>query len=76
MNQKHIGWDKVKVWDRVKYHSPTQGNHTGIVVQVYRPTNFGEVREVKVQPVTTAAALRGEVTHDLMTVNHSLWEIF
>lgn len=76
MNHKHLGWDKVKVGDRVKYHSPVQGNHTGIVVQVYRRTSFGHVREVKVQPVTTSAALRGEVIHDLMTVNHSLWSIY
>lgn len=76
MNQVHIGWDKVKLGDRVKYHSPTQGNHTGIVVRKTPPHGITGYWLVEVQPISTAAALRGEVSHDLMTLNHSLWEIY
>ena len=75
MNQVHLGWKKVKVGDRVEYHSPVQGNHTGIVVEVI-DNNWGRPRTVKVQPISTAAAQRGEVYLELMTVNHSLWEIY
>lgn len=75
-NPIHLGWDKVKVGDRVKYYSPVQGNQTGIVVEVLAYRGWLDSKKIYVQPISTAAAKRGEVSHDLMTVNHSLWEIF
>lgn len=68
------GWNKVKLADRVIYHSPVDGNNRAIVVYV-GPASDGHLGIV-IQPITGPAANREKVPLEVVTCNHTLWSIY